>query len=93
MMSVCELMKADCILRSSAFDFFFEDFLTEDPYVYNGPLRQYFSLYRAVSQTDGGRSKNAMSEKCPNDSPCTYCRRSRPLLNYNLTRHWNISPE
>ena len=34
----------------------------------NGPLRQYFSLYRAVSQREGERKKNDRREKkCPNN--------------------------
>ena len=34
----------------------------------NGPLRQYFSLYRAVSQREGERKRNDSREKkCPNN--------------------------
>ena len=34
----------------------------------NGPLRQYFSLYRAVSQRQGERKRNDRREKkCPNN--------------------------
>ena len=34
---------------------------------FNGPLRQYFSLYRAVSQREGDRGEKDRSEKkCPN---------------------------
>ena len=39
---------------------------------FNGPLMQYFSLYRAVSRREGDR-------KCPNNSTRTYCKRSRSL--------------
>ena len=47
---------------------------------FNGPLRQYFSLYRAVSQREGERrerideSKNVQTTATP-----TYCKRNRPL--------------
>ena len=35
---------------------------------FNGPLRQYFSLYRAVSQREGEREeKGQMREKSPNN--------------------------
>ena len=34
----------------------------------NGPLRQYFSLYRAVSQREGERKSNdTPQKKCPNN--------------------------
>ena len=49
-------------------------------------LRQYFSLYRAVSQREGERKeKQQTREKCPNNPhPVrTYCKRSRPLPYYN----------
>ena len=32
----------------------------------NGPLRQYFSLYRAVSQREGERT-DRREKKCPNN--------------------------
>ena len=35
---------------------------------FNGPLRQYFSLYRAVSQREGERGeKGQMRVKCQNN--------------------------
>ena len=36
-----------------------------------GPLRQYFSLYRAVSQREGERKekKDRSEKKCPNKPP------------------------
>ena len=36
---------------------------------FNGPLRQYFSLYRAVPQREGERGKkgNDETKKCPNN--------------------------
>ena len=35
---------------------------------FNGPLRQYFSLYRAVSQRDEKEERNDRQEKkCPNN--------------------------
>ena len=52
----------------------------------NGPLRQYFSLYRAVSQREGereekriGESKNVQTTPPPPPPPRTYYKRSRPL--------------
>ena len=47
----------------------------------NGPLRQYFSLYRAVSQREGERGEKRIGE-CKNvhTTPTrTYYKRSRPL--------------
>ena len=32
-----------------------------------GPLRQYFSLYRAISQREGERKRNDREKKCPNN--------------------------
>ena len=34
---------------------------------FSGPLRQYFSLYRAVSQREGGRGKNRGESICQNN--------------------------
>ena len=35
---------------------------------FNGPLRQYFSLYRAISQREGERKeKDRREKKCPNN--------------------------
>ena len=46
----------------------------------NGPLRQYFSLYRAVSQREGGRKEMIDESKNVQTTPTrTYCKRSRPL--------------
>ena len=48
---------------------------------FNGPLRQYFSLYRAVSQRDGKRGEKRIDEskKIQTTPTCTYYKRSRPL--------------
>ena len=46
----------------------------------NGPLRQYFSLYRAVSQREGERKLEMIESKNIQTTPTrTYCKRSRPL--------------
>ena len=47
----------------------------------NGPLRQYFSLYRAVSQREGERKeKRQTREKNVQTTPTrTYCKYNRPL--------------
>ena len=50
---------------------------------FNRPLRQYSSLYRAVSQR--GRKKREKIDECKNvqTTPTrTYCKRSRPLPYY-----------
>ena len=47
---------------------------------FNGPLRQYFSLYRAVSQRQGERRERIDENKNAQTPPTrTYCKRSRPL--------------
>ena len=48
---------------------------------FNGPLRQYFSLYRAVSQREGERGEKKIDEsKNVQTTPTrTYYKRSRPL--------------
>ena len=51
---------------------------------FNGPLRQYFSLYRAVSQR--GRKKREVTDERKNvqTTPTrTYCKYNRPLPYYN----------
>ena len=54
-----------------------------DCFVLNGPLRQYFSLYRAVSRREGER-RNDRRKKNVKTTPCsTYCKCSRPLPNSN----------
>ena len=46
----------------------------------NGPLRQYFSLYRAVSEREGERKEMIDERKNVQTTPTrTYCKRSRPL--------------
>ena len=47
---------------------------------FNGPLRQYFSLYRTVSQREGERGERIDESKNVQTTPtCTYCKRNRPL--------------
>ena len=47
---------------------------------FNGPLRQYFSLYRAVSQREGERGERIVESKNVQTTPTrTYCKRNRPL--------------
>ena len=64
---------------------------------FNGPLRQYFSLYRAVSQREGEREeKGQMRVKMSKTTPTrTYCKRSRPLpycyQNCRTPRHWKFT--
>ena len=47
---------------------------------FNGPLRQYFSLYRAVSQREGERGERIVESKNVQTTPTrTYCKRNRPM--------------
>ena len=51
---------------------------------FNGPLRQYFSLYRAVSQREGERKEVIDERKNVQTTPTrTYCKCNRPLPYYN----------
>ena len=51
---------------------------------FNGPLRQYFSLYRAVSQRKGERGERIDESKNVQTTPTrTYCKRNRPLPYFN----------
>ena len=63
---------------------------------FNGPLRQYFSLYRAVSQRVGERGERIDESKNVQTTPTrTYCKRNRPLpycyQNCRTPRHWKFS--
>ena len=50
---------------------------------FNGHLRQYFSLYRAVSQrVRKKREKIDKRKKCPNNPTRTDCKCNRPLPYY-----------
>ena len=62
---------------------------------FNGPLRQYFTLYRAVSQREGERideRKNVQTTPTR-----TYCKRNRPLPycnpNCRTPRHWKFTQQ
>ena len=63
---------------------------------FNGPLRQYFSLYRAVSQREGEREERIDESKNVQTTPTrTYCKRNRPLpycnQNCRTPRHWKLT--
>ena len=63
---------------------------------FNGPLRQYFSLYRAVSQREGERGERIDESKNVQTTPIrTYCKRNRPLpycnQNCRTPRHWKFT--
>ena len=63
---------------------------------FNGPLRQYFSLYRAISQREGERRERIDESKNVQTTPTrTYCKRSRPLpycnQNCRTPRHWKFT--
>ena len=50
---------------------------------FNGPLRQYFSLYRTVSQREGERKESIDESKNVQTTPTrTYCKHNRPLPYY-----------
>ena len=64
---------------------------------FNGPLRQYFSLYRAISQREGEREERRIDEsKNVQTTPTrTYYKRSRPWpycnSNCRTPRHWKFT--
>ena len=63
---------------------------------FNGPLRQYFSLYRAVSQRERERGERIDESKNVQTTPTrTYCKRNRPLPycnpNCRTPRHWKFT--
>ena len=63
---------------------------------FNGPLRQYFSLYRAVYQREGERRESIDESKNVQTKPTrTYCKRNRPLpycnQNCRTPRHWKFT--
>ena len=63
---------------------------------FNGPLRQYFSLYRAVSQREGERGERIDESKNVQSTPTrTYYKRNRPLpycyQNCRTPRDWKFT--
>ena len=63
---------------------------------FNGHLRQYFSLYRAVSQREGERGDRIDESKNVQTTPTrTYCKHNRPLpycyQNCRTPRHWKFT--
>ena len=63
---------------------------------FNGPFRQYFSLYRVVSQREGERGERQRRVKMSKQPPTrTYCKRNRPLPYYHpncrTPRHWKFT--
>ena len=62
---------------------------------FNGPLRQYFSLYQAVSQREGEREKIDESKNVQTTPTRTHCKRNRPLpycnQNCRMPRHWKFT--
>ena len=63
---------------------------------FSGPLRQYLSLYQAVSQREGERGEKRIDESknVQTTLTCTYYKRSRPLSYYHQNcrtpRHWKF---
>ena len=67
-----------------------------DCFEFNDPLRQYFSLYRVVSQREGERGEKGQRVKNVQTTPTrTYCKRNRPLPYYHpncrTPRHWKFT--
>ena len=65
---------------------------------FSGPLRQYFSLYRAVSQREEEREERIEESKNVQTNPTrTYCKRNRPLPyhhpNCRTPRHWKFTQD
>ena len=65
-------------------------------FVFYGPLRQYFSLYRAVPQREGARGERIDESKNVQTTPTrTYCKCNRPLpycyQNCRTPRHWKFT--
>ena len=65
---------------------------------FNGPLRQYFSLYRTISQREGERGDMIEESKNVQTTPTsTYCKRNRPLPYYHpncrTPRHWKVTQD
>ena len=65
---------------------------------FSGPLRQYFSLYQAVSRREGEREERIEERKNVQTTPTrTYCNRNRPLTYYHpncrTPRHWKFSQD
>ena len=63
---------------------------------FNGPLRQYFSLYWAVSRREGERGERINESKNLQTTPTrTYCKRNRPLpycnKNCRTPRHYKLT--
>ena len=61
-----------------------------------GPLRQYFSPYRVVSQREGERRERIDESRNVQTTPTrTYCKRNRPLPycnhNWRTPRHWKFT--
>ena len=64
-------------------------------FVFNGPLRQYFSLYRAVYQRGRKKREVIVESKSVQTTPTrTYCKHNRPLPysypNCRTPRHWSL---
>ena len=64
---------------------------------FNGPLRQYISLYRTVSQREGerGDKRTDESKNIQTTPTCNYYKRSRPLPycnpNCRTPQHWKFT--
>ena len=71
-------MRSRVITASSLLTFRITDWLV-GCFGFNGPLRQYFSLYRTVSQREGERAERIDESKNVQTIPTrSYCKRNRP---------------
>ena len=79
------------------YKYFWTDLWLVGCFGFNGPLRQYFSLYRAVSLKRGRKRRERIDEsKNVQTTPTrTYCKRSKPLpycyQNCRTPRHWKFT--
>ena len=69
-----------------------------DCFVLNGPLRQYFRLYRVISRSLRKRREKIEEGKNIQTTPIrTYCKRNRPLPYYHpncrTPRHWKYTQD
>ena len=85
-------------MKSTVFSkVYFQQFWLVGCFGLNGPLKQYFSLYRAVSKREGEKEEKRIDEsKNVQTTPTrTYYKRSRPLPycnpNCRTPRHWKLT--
>ena len=91
----------DILSNSLPFEQYVTPFLTVENtgwlvgcFGFNIPLRQYFSLYQAVSQRERNRREKIEESKNVQTTPTrTYCKHDRPYYHPNCRthRHWKFT--